>query len=358
MKIESIPGMILIGNINLAGLNIGKNPASVSNQATGFDNVFDELLKLLFENQDTSNDGITENNLFIFPFTSFQNFLLQDIKNFQELSQSLESSSAVKSYLLNLLQSGQFDIKELSNLLQNLKSQNKYAIQGITEGLDEKLLLNKENPEGKELVNLFNSEKAQNNQVTESFKLNIQPENSNQKSSIFLNIVNEISEENHDIKPKIINAERIEKTLNNEASQLNIFSGVDSKGNDIKETPQKQELPVTQLKEVSTIIFKALSSSQKTIIVQLEPPELGRILIKLSMDNAGVRADMKVDYPHVKEMLTGLIPEIKSNLQSSGVKVSDFLLDLSREQRGYSDSYNGQGQKRYRGNQKFFEYFV
>jgi len=71
------------------------------------------------------------------------------------------------------------------------------------------------------------------------------------------------------------------------------------------------------------------------------------------MDSSGIKADMKVDYPHIKEMITGLIPEIKSNLESRGVKVSDFLLDLTKDHRGYGDSYNGQSQQKYKGNQKF-----
>lgn len=118
------------------------------------------------------------------------------------------------------------------------------------------------------------------------------------------------------------------------------------------------ELPILKMNELSQGILKALATSNKTLLVQLEPPELGKILIKLTLDNYGVKADMRVEYPHVKEMLTNLLPEIRSNLQSSGIKISDFLLDLTREHKGYSDSSSGSGQKKYRGNQKFFEYFV
>jgi len=353
--------MILVGNINLDELNIIKNQVTSTNQSTGSDDIFNELLKLLFENKDISTNSSTDNNFFIFPFASFQNFLLQDIKNFQEISQSVEFSPALKTTLFNLLKEGQIDIKDLNNFLQNLKSNNdKYDIQSFFESLDTKTFLNTETPQIKELVNILNSQQTKNDQATELFKLNIQPDNSNQNKSLLLNIVNESYSENQDIKSKFFNTDKVEKILNNDklSSQLNIFNNVQSKNSEINDVQQKVELPFTQLKEVSDIVFKALSSSQKTIIVQLEPPELGKILIKLSMDNAGVRADMKVDYPHVKEALTGLIPEIKSNLQSSGVKVSDFLLDLTKEHRGYSDSYNGQGQKRYRGNEKFIEYFA
>ncbi len=348
---------MLIGNINLDSLNIIKNQVSVTGQFTGFDEIFNELLKLLFENKDTSTNASADNTLFIFPFASFQNFLFQEIKNFQ----SAELSPEVKA----LLQSGQIDINELASLLQNLKSQNnKNEIQSLIEDFDGKILLNKENP------NLYSSKlpevvqnysnKGHSEQLLFNSKLYSQGKLSEEFPSTFLlDIVKAYSESNGN-NSEFPNAPLIKKVLNNEeiSLPLNIFHSTQEKNNGIQYIQHKVDLPFTQLREVSDIVFKALSGSQKTIIVQLEPPELGKILIKLSMDNAGLRADMRVDYPHVKEALSALIPEIKNNLEATGLKVSDFLLDLKKDNHGYSDSYNGQGQRKYRGNHKFFEYFV
>ncbi|MGB9822640.1 MULTISPECIES: flagellar hook-length control protein FliK [Thermodesulfovibrio] len=356
--------MMLTENINLELLNIIKNQAVAKSKSTGFDEIFNELLQLFFENKDLSTKASINNNPFIFPFASFHNFLLQDIKNFQELFQSLEFSSELKAYV-RLLQSGQIEIKELNSLLQNLKSQNNNSeIQSLLENFDNKILLNKENQHiySPKLSNTVQNYSDKDN--SEQFLFN--PTSSCQgklheetPSTFLLNAVKTYSGSDSD-NSEFPNAYIMKKTLNNKelSSQLNIFHNIQDRTNEIKNFEQKIELPFTRISEVSDIVFKAVSSSQKTVVVQLEPPELGKILIKLSMDNAGLRADMKVDYPHVKEALTALIPEIKSNLQSSGIKVSDFLLDLMKDYRGYSDSYNGQGQRKYRGNQKFFEYFV
>lgn len=353
----------LIENINLNGLNIVKNQTIITDQTTGFDNIFNELLNLLIGNKDISTNVANDNNFFVLPFGVFQSFLLQGINNLQENSQSVEISPPLKT-VFSLIKESQIDIGELSNLLQqNLKLHNKNEIQSVLEGFNEKSVLNTENSQTVELINTLSFQETMDKQIPELFKLNSQfdsTDKSDQRKSLSLKSVNESYLEHNEIKPKFFNTEISEKTLNNEklSSQLLNTNNVQLKTVDSSAVQQKIELPFIQLKEISNIVFKALSSSQKTLVVQLEPPELGKILIKLSMDNVGVRADIKVDYHHVKEALTGLIPEIKSNLNSSGVKVSDFLIDLTKEHKGYSDSYSGQGQRRYRGNEKFIEYFV
>lgn len=139
---------------------------------------------------------------------------------------------------------------------------------------------------------------------------------------------------------------------------LNEFISVmDVKGGPIQSTEVKQAV-IHRINEISDIIAKAVINSKNTVTVQLQPPELGRILIKITLDTSGVKTELKVENPQLKEALAVLIPEIRSNLQSSGIKVSEFLLDLMRQQTDYSQSYSNQGQKRYKNNQKFIEYFA
>lgn len=339
-------------NINkLDGFKIMQNQISNLNQSPAFDNIFNELLKLLFENQELSNDGLIDKSLFVFPISSLHSLLMQDTNILQNIPQSMEIPSQLKTVLL----SGQANIDNIvfENILKNLKSQsNKSEVQGFSETFIEKDSINTENFYKKEVINILRTE---NNQIIEKIKLGLTPESSTQSESITFNIFN--SSEKQSFNSKSINT--IEKAINQKdfLTEMNPNS-FQIQTHDINNTQQKIELPFSQIKEVSDIVFKAISSSHKTIIIRLEPPELGKILIKLSMDNSGVRADMKVDYPHVKEILTNLIPEIKNNLQSSGIKVSDFLLDLTKDPRSYSDYFSGQGQRKYKGNQKFFEYFV
>ncbi|MEN2985190.1 MAG: flagellar hook-length control protein FliK [Thermodesulfovibrionaceae bacterium] len=127
------------------------------------------------------------------------------------------------------------------------------------------------------------------------------------------------------------------------------------KGNQVQKSDIKPDTVAHKINEISDIIAKAVFNSKNTVTLQLQPPELGRILIKLTLNNSGIKADVKVENPQIREVLAGLIPEIRNNLQSSGIKVSDFLLEIMKDHTEYPESYSNQGQKRYK-NQKFFEY--
>ncbi|MEN2994785.1 MAG: flagellar hook-length control protein FliK [Thermodesulfovibrio sp.] len=320
-------------------------------QSLRFDDIFNELLKLLFENQELSNNDLIDKTLFVFPISSLNSLLMQDIKILQNIPQAIEIPSQLKTVFL--FGQGNIDTIVLEDISKNLKSQsNKNEVHSFFEAFGEKDSTSVESFYKKELVNIL---KTENNPIIEKIKLGLNPESSTQSESLTFTIVNNLEKQSFNLK----STNTMEKAINQRdfLTEMNP-NNFQFQSHDISNTQQKIELPFSQIKEVSDIVFKAISSSQKTIIIQLEPPELGKILIKLSMDNSGVKADMKVDYPHVKEILMNLIPEIRNNLQSLGIKVSDFLLDLTKEPRSYSDSYSGQGQRKYKGNQKFFEYFV
>jgi len=345
--------MILIGNINLNNLISQNEKQSLVSRSSDSDNFFDKFLNLLLENKENQNESTS----FLLPILSFQNLILQDLQKMQELLKSLNISSDTKSSLIKW----QINSEELSNIIKNLQNIDNKGLLNLLKTLNES---NENQLDVKLLREPANDLKAENNESQQTNVLleNIKKvANSKENSHSDLNLFKELSLDNLNNKPeKNILSHRdslkfkIESSVNSEVQFSSITNNEVTTSNNL----QKIELPFTRLLEISNIIFKALSNSSKTLIVHLEPPELGKILIKLSMDSAGIKADMKVDYPYVKEALTALIPEIKSNLQSSGVKISDFLLDLMRDYRGYSDSYNNQGQRKNKNTQKFFEYFA
>ncbi len=362
MRVVFHYGMMISGNINLNLLmnadNVGNLQTNFPNHTSEFDILLNELLNVLSENKDLLagnriNDLLINNN----PMALFGIAILGWEQNLSQLLELLKNSENKNFSLLDFINSGE-NSGEVFKLLQKIQTDNKTnpGFEKIVD-LENIMKLNSKNLEISDIQKL--AEKLTNQdlkladdslKITKSF---MATEIKNENSANLVKFLNEENSINLSDKTTSNNVKQQPLT-----SQINISSNPSDFASKLIDIQTKIDLPISRLNDVSSIIFRAVSTSQKNLIVQLEPPELGRILIKLSLDNGSIKADMKVDYPHVKEMLTALVPEIKSNLQSSGIKVSDFLLDLTKEHKGYSDSYHNQGNRKNRDNQKFIEYFA
>lgn len=299
---------------------------TLSSQNSSINAFIDEALKLLLENKDLNNNQLTAQPFQTLPFLSL-------IQNNQNSSVSLQLENHIKNELLSLFKKNNLNTEDLSGFLQKTKTIPK------TEDFDSFVI--------KTLPTIKNS--TPDNPNATSLKLN---DSFSLDKAFLIHLAKNNVEDTVKLLHTLQNT-TVKKSFDEAFLQSNIVHNFST---NIPE-PKKVELFTVRFQEISDILLKAISNSQKTITVQLEPPELGRILIKLTMDSSGIKADMKVDNPHVKEMIAGLIPEIKSSLQSSGVKLSDFILDLMRDTQEDS-AYNQHGQKKYKGNQKFFEYFA
>lgn len=118
---------------------------------------------------------------------------------------------------------------------------------------------------------------------------------------------------------------------------------------------------VNRLSELSGMMAKTLRSNAQHLIIRLEPPDLGNIQIKLIMSNGLLRADFRVDSHAVRDLFFMAMPQIRSALEASGIKVSDFFVDVKgdyysgeKKQQGYSQQ---QRQHKEQGSH-FFDYFA
>jgi flagellar hook-length control protein FliK len=125
----------------------------------------------------------------------------------------------------------------------------------------------------------------------------------------------------------------------------------------------KESIHVSRLNELAEVMEKTVKAGDKHLIIKLEPPDLGSIQIKLRMDNGMLRADLKVDSPVVKDLFSMAIPQIKTSLEDSGIKVSDFFVDVKDDY--YSDGGRQQddtNQQQHKQNKEskfqFFDYFA
>jgi flagellar hook-length control protein FliK len=126
----------------------------------------------------------------------------------------------------------------------------------------------------------------------------------------------------------------------------------------------KESMHVTKLHEIGNSFIKTLNSGSRHLIINLEPPDLGSVQIKLKMTNGVLTANLKVDSLAVKELFSSALPQIKASLADSGIKLSDFFVDVKKEDGFYdgmkqhrdSSQHDNQRHKKY---QEFkFDYFA
>lgn len=126
----------------------------------------------------------------------------------------------------------------------------------------------------------------------------------------------------------------------------------------------KESLHVSKLHEIGNSFIKTLNSGSKHLIVEIQPPNLGSIQIKLKMTDGILTANLKVDSVYVKELFSSALPQIRASLADSGIKLSDFFVDVKKED-GFYDNMkqhrdgSQQNNHRQKKEQEFkFDYFA
>ncbi len=111
----------------------------------------------------------------------------------------------------------------------------------------------------------------------------------------------------------------------------------------------QEVVPVSKLTSVDEVISKAVDAGQKNLIIRIDPPDLGNVQIRLSFDNGVLKADVKVDSTAVKDSFNLALPQIKTSLENSGIKVSEFNVDVREDQYSNGQGSNNQGQQQRQG---------
>ena len=126
-----------------------------------------------------------------------------------------------------------------------------------------------------------------------------------------------------------------------------------------EQSPIQETVPVTRLTSLDAVISKAVDSGQRNLIIRIDPPDLGSMHIRLSLDNGVLKADVRVDSSSIKDTFNLALPQIKMSLENAGIKVSDFHVDVRDDQsrNGQERNNQGQQQKQGRGSKNSFSDF-
>ena len=126
-----------------------------------------------------------------------------------------------------------------------------------------------------------------------------------------------------------------------------------------EQSPIQETVPVNRLTSLDAVISKAVESGQRNLVIRIDPPDLGSMHIRLSLDNGVLKADVRVDSSSIKDSFNLALPQIKTSLENAGIKVSEFHVDVREDQyrNGQERNNQGQQQKQGRGSKNSFSDF-
>ncbi len=81
-----------------------------------------------------------------------------------------------------------------------------------------------------------------------------------------------------------------------------------------------------------------LSPELRTATIQLSPPELGRISIRIRVQNGELHALVRAEKRETLDALQRHVPELKATLEQIGIRAREFDLQLGFEQQGARQS--------------------
>jgi len=113
--------------------------------------------------------------------------------------------------------------------------------------------------------------------------------------------------------------------------------------------PVQETLPANRLSSIDAIISRAVDSGQKNLVLRIDPPDLGSLHIRLSLDNGILKADVRVDSSSVRDSFNLALPQIKTSLENAGIKVSEFNVDVREDQYRDGQGRNNQGHQQRQG---------
>jgi flagellar hook-length control protein FliK len=84
-------------------------------------------------------------------------------------------------------------------------------------------------------------------------------------------------------------------------------------------------------------IQSSLQQDQQQIIIRLNPPELGKVLIQFQQDQDQITGLLQVDKAETRAQIQQALPQIIQNLQDSGIQIKRLDVILQDQQQDYRD---------------------
>ncbi len=136
------------------------------------------------------------------------------------------------------------------------------------------------------------------------------------------------------------------------AEQLSSLSGIQTQHNQLSRLESAQnQMPVMVTKDVAADqlaerVQVMLSKNLKNIDIRLDPPELGRMHIRMNMNGDAATVHFTVANQHARDALEGSMPRLREMLAQQGVQLGDTAVQQqgANQQQGYAAGGRAQSQ--------------
>lgn len=107
--------------------------------------------------------------------------------------------------------------------------------------------------------------------------------------------------------------------------------------------------PMTDLSDGIQRVEQAMKMSavtnQQGVRLQLDPPDLGRLVVNLNVHDQRVTTAMITDHPLVRDILVANQHRLESSLQEQGLRMQEFSVDLGRRSLDLRDEASHGGER-------------
>lgn len=97
---------------------------------------------------------------------------------------------------------------------------------------------------------------------------------------------------------------------------------------------------IENLDRLSKLMVNNADKAMKSVTMELSPPELGKLTIEVSVKDGQANASIKVETDGAKQMLLNNLEQLKRNLESHGIKLENFEVELDRQQEQSQEEHN------------------
>ena len=109
---------------------------------------------------------------------------------------------------------------------------------------------------------------------------------------------------------------------------------------------------IENIDRLSKLMVNNSDKAMKSVTMELSPPELGKLTIEVSVKDGQANAAIKVETDGAKQMLLNNIEQLKRNLESHGLKLENFEVELNKQNDQNRDQQNAFAQAQQEENKK------